>query len=100
MDKNLITAVVLSMLVYALWFGFMDKRAPAPPISSPQTVAQAPTGKTAASEPKAPVSTAAPAPADKEAILARADKIDLGGSEIRIHPAGAAIVSYNWDLGD
>jgi len=117
MDKNLLWAVTLSIGIYALWFGVIEKRYIKPPgkgvaAAAPSRVgAAAPTPRTPSgnasavvAEPpaKAAVRTTAPAETvDREALESEAEPLPASGAEMRIHPAGAAIVScrYRGPLG-
>lgn len=93
MDKNLFLAVALSLGVYAVWFGFIEKRfMPVKPVSSAQPAAS----------PAAQIAKATPAQVSKGAgedeikdILAQAQAIELGRSRVLINPRGAAAVSWH-----
>ena len=99
MDRNLWLAVALSIGVYAGWYGFLEKRINPPP----------PAGyaKPSAAQPGVPATggvakvagavigvNGAPPPVDAKAILAQAETVVLGAAEAKIHPRGAAIVSF------
>ncbi|MBI5882516.1 MAG: membrane protein insertase YidC [Elusimicrobia bacterium] len=109
MNKNLIIAVSLSLLVYLGWYGFVEKRLnPNPPGRRPQASGPASTQTSAGTRDRAPEPAGgrtAPA-AGEEAVEGRqtgdrdrarlaeeSDKVSLGGAELLVHPAGAAIVS-------
>lgn len=102
MDRNLLLAVSLSVAVYAAWFGFLEKKFN-PPSLKPAVSATA--GSSASSSLVAsgtkstsfPASASpAPAPAAAPAKLdaAEADEVQLGDAVAKIHPRGAAIVSF------
>ena len=93
-DRNLWIAIALSVAVYAIWFGFFEKRFN-PPQPKPAVSASAP------AVPGAPASAAssydAPAtPADGKALLAVSDQITLGEAVARVSPRGAALASYSF----
>jgi YidC/Oxa1 family membrane protein insertase len=109
MDKNLITAVALSIGIYALWFGFVEKRyVKRPPVVSTQTAIPtaaptpaAPRPTPASSATAARPESAAPSLAEREALESGSVTIATKVSELRIHPLGAAVVScrYRGPLG-
>jgi len=79
MDKNLILAVSLSVLIYAGWFKFIEKRYGHPP--------------------PAPVAATAARPAElPRADLARAEEITVesDGIAVKIQPMGAALSSFRY----
>jgi len=94
MDRNLLLAVALSVAVYAAWFGFIEKKVNPQPekteISSSAPEAGAPGKATVASNSAAP----AVAPAAPKFDPAQAEEVTIGDSIAKIHPRGAAIVSY------
>ncbi|MCM2305646.1 MAG: membrane protein insertase YidC [Elusimicrobia bacterium] len=100
MDRNLLLAVSLSVAVYAAWFGFLEKRFNPQP-AKPLAGAVAPGAKPSAAKP-ADAASAAPAPAPAAAAsaapekldVAAADEVKLGEAVAKIHPRGAAIVSF------
>ena len=109
MDKNLFLAVTLSILVYAGWIGFVEKKLlkPLPPAphaaaqlagngygsatSSPRT-AGAPAGSTAGTDSKAGFAASVAPPAAKDTTEAAS----LFGASIVIRSHGAAIVSWSF----
>lgn len=90
MDKNLLTAVVLSIGVYAAWFAFMERRAPpVPPARQTQQsrpVAKPPPPDKAVSGPHPQTSAAPP----------KETPFSLPYAEMRITSRGAAISSYRY----
>jgi YidC/Oxa1 family membrane protein insertase len=106
MDKNLLLAVVLSVAVYAAWFGLVDKPKPAPAKTEISQTAKPSSGGGGTAAP-APAASAAPAAAKTseaaaKELLAQADKFEFEGQTWRIHPRGAALVSaeYQGPLGN
>jgi YidC/Oxa1 family membrane protein insertase len=106
MDKNLLLAVTLSIGIYALWFGVIEKRyikpVPAPPAIWQQS---APAG--AASPSAAPAGAASPAPAgfeavDRTTLESEAQPLPAAHAAMSVHPRGAAVVSCRYvdPLGD
>jgi|CXWL01.1.fsa_nt_gi YidC/Oxa1 family membrane protein insertase len=100
MDKNLWLAVALSIGVYASWFGYFEKRFN-PPQARPGSASRAPSGLAATGSAPAESAPAAPAgnltssaPPDRATVLAESDTVYIGNVEARIHPRGAAIVSF------
>ncbi|MCX5794373.1 MAG: YidC/Oxa1 family insertase periplasmic-domain containing protein [Elusimicrobia bacterium] len=114
MDKNLLWAVTLSIGIYALWFGVIEKRyvKPVQPASTATSVVgagaptpRAPSGDASAlagenSRPALPGKTTAPeaaagpvAAVDRTALEADAEGMPAPDSELKVHPDGAAIVS-------
>lgn len=95
MDRNLLLAVALSVAVYAAWFGFIEKRVN-PQLPKTEIAANAPEGggaqATVPAASKAPAAAVAPAAAKFDP--ARAEEVQLGDAIAKIHPRGAAIVSY------
>ena len=89
MDRNLLLAVSLSVAVYAAWFGFFEKKFVPQPPAKPGVSASAPGAGSTASAPAA-AAPAAPAKID----LAAAEIVNIGDSVAKIHPRGAAIVSF------
>ncbi|MDE2143951.1 MAG: membrane protein insertase YidC [Elusimicrobia bacterium] len=88
MDRNLWTAIALSIAVYAVWFGFFEKKVN-PPI--PKTIASAP------AVPGAPAATGAAVPApDAKQVLAEADPIKLGEADALVAPRGAALAGFSF----
>ncbi len=98
MDKNLLLAVTLSLGVYALWFGVIEKRVmPAPPPRSAyqSTAAPASTPGQPAAEGQAPAPGQPNEPAlNKETALKGAQTVTFGKTTALITPKGAAIVSW------
>jgi YidC/Oxa1 family membrane protein insertase len=102
MDRNLWLAVALSVGVYAVWYGFIDKnagRAPAPAASAERAPgasaapAAAPSPVPAPATEPAPAEAAAPA-LDAKDLLSRSDAADLGGSAALVSPWGAGLDSF------
>ncbi len=101
MDKNLLLAVVLSITVYAGWFGFIDpKLNPKPAKPAVAAAAANSAGKSAlgpaaapsmkdATSPATPAAKAAPAAAAGEPLPLR-----LGEVDALVSPRGGALVSY------
>ena len=87
MDRNLLLAVSLSVAVYAAWFGFFEKRL------VPQTAKPYAASTGASSGASSTASVAAPAVAAKLDIAA-AESVDIGNAVAKVHPQGAAIVSF------
>ena len=96
MDKNLWLAVALSIAVYAAWFGFFEKRF-APPQAQNSVSSGAPANALPAARPQTQNDVHAPPPKaaiDQKAFLAQAETVRIGEVEAKIHPRGAAIVSF------
>ena len=95
MDRNLWLAIALSVGVYAIWFGFFEKKVNPPlPKFSPSASSQtAPSG-----EQNAPAGTSAEAlpHEDPKAVLAQSDEVKLGEADARVSPRGAALSSYSF----
>lgn len=96
MDKNLLLAVSLSIAVYALWFGFIEKRfAPVPPRP---VVDGAPIPPTAPSQPTTSPQPSMSSPVEKErtkaAALGASIPETLGDAQALIRREGAAVASY------
>jgi YidC/Oxa1 family membrane protein insertase len=91
MDKNLLLAVGLSVAVYALWFGVIEKPAKVPvgAAAAVQTPGAAPSSAAGAD-----VSTQQPEEAQRQDLLSHADAAQFGTAKILISAHGAAIVSY------
>ncbi len=87
MDRNLLLAVTLSVAIYAAWFGLIEKRV------NPQ-----PAGPHVSGQASAPgVPEAAPVAAPAAAVkldIASAEAVAIGEALAKIHPRGAAIVSF------
>jgi YidC/Oxa1 family membrane protein insertase len=112
MDKNLLWAVTLSIGIYALWFGFVEKRyikpaAPARPAAVQPETAAAPKpapsleGRRSPS-PEGTEADIPEAPADRKALESGSLALTTTDSVLRIHPAGAAVVSckFRGPLGE
>ncbi|MBI5210989.1 MAG: membrane protein insertase YidC [Elusimicrobia bacterium] len=118
MNRNLVLAVALSMLVYIGWYGYVDKRInPRPPIRPPATTGtrvspgEGPPRAGAATQPQASIPSsqsptapdAAPSaePLDRKTLEEASDRLTAGDAVLSIHPQGAAIVSckYQGPLG-
>jgi YidC/Oxa1 family membrane protein insertase len=95
MDRNLWTAIALSIAVYAVWFGFFEKKVN-PPLPKAATAASS------ASVPGAPAGVAgsgASTPAsseDAKDVLAKSDEIKLGEATALVNPRGATLASYTF----
>ncbi|MFA6004495.1 MAG: hypothetical protein WC881_10555, partial [Elusimicrobiota bacterium] len=106
MDKNLLWAVTLSIVIYALWFGLIEKRyikpAPAAPPAAAAAAAPAAAKPAAAALPPAAASAAPLPEEDRSRIESEAMPVSAHAAQLRIHPQGAAIVScrYRAPLGD
>ena len=93
MDRNLLLAVALSVAVYAAWFGFIEKKVN-PHVSAPQSSAAgaAPSAASSAGSATAAAGTAA---ASAPALdVADAETVQIGDAIAKVHPRGAAIVSF------
>lgn len=92
MDKNLLLAVVLSVVVYALWFGFAEKRLAPGDNRTPGTVRHDvnPSRTAPAANPITPQAAAA----DMAQSAKGADPVLIGDVEALISPRGAAVVSW------
>ena len=100
MDKNLLWAVTLSIGIYALWFGVIEKRyikpVPVPPARGERS---APPNETPPSAPAAAAANPAPAAieaVDRAALESEAQALPDPHAAISIHPRGAAIVSCRY----
>ncbi|MBI3554340.1 MAG: membrane protein insertase YidC [Elusimicrobia bacterium] len=93
MDKNLLLAVTLSLAVYAIWFGVIEKRVlPVPPPTRPGISAPVPSAP-----PNTRETVTAPAAepvVDKEAALKAAESVTFGNANALISPRGASIVKW------
>ena len=101
MDRNLWLAVVLSIAVYAAWFGFLEKRfAPPAAATSSAAASNAPSATGGAVKPAGvgaiAVNGGGPVPVDAKALVAEADAVKLGDAEARVHARGAALVSFSY----
>lgn len=96
MDRNLLLAVTLSVAVYAAWFGFFEKRFnPHPPKAEVSGAPRAPGApEPAPAAAASPDAKPAPATAPAALDLAAAETIELGDAVAKVHPRGAAIVSF------
>lgn len=102
MDRNLLLAVSLSVAVYAAWFGFIEKRVNPQPVKAAagfatgtnDRTANPPAASSAALSPAAAASNPATTPAPVKLAPAEAEEVQLGDAVAKIHPRGAAIVSY------
>ncbi len=104
MDKNLFLAVALSILVYAAWFGFVEKKLikpiPAPNAAQQALSPKAPHAPDNMAPPPAPAAGGAP---DWQKVVTHAKKDagaryvgTIGNAAVQIRPAGAAIVSWKF----
>jgi len=91
MDRNLLLAVALSIAVYAAWFGFIEKKV-APQPAKPAVASTSGNVTPNGSAPAAAAVAAAPVKVD----IAQADEVQLGEAIAKIHPRGAAIVSFQY----
>lgn len=97
MDRNLWTAIALSIAVYAVWFGFFEKKVN-PPLPKGAAAASAPAVPGGAA-PSSAAAAAAPASApaeDAKAVLAQSDAVAMGEAEARVSPRGAALAGYSF----
>ncbi|MEK7382190.1 MAG: hypothetical protein AAB262_02780, partial [Elusimicrobiota bacterium] len=96
MDRNLWLAIALSVGVYGVWFGFIEKRVAPPPAQHAATATASASRTTAPTETSSTATPAVPpAPArNTSELLAQSDTVSLDSAEARIHPRGAAIVSF------
>lgn len=91
MDRNLLLAVSLSVAVYAAWFGFIEKKVNPQPLK-PIAGAQAPSAERTLGAASSPVpSSSAPSP---KLEISAAETVELGDAIAKIHPRGAALVSF------
>lgn len=83
--------MALSIGVYALWFGFIEKK----PVSAPAQQRAV----SSAQQPAAPAPP--PSPSDRETLVKESWEMPLDGQRLRVHPRGAAVVSslYQGPLG-
>ncbi|KAJ8135947.1 hypothetical protein OY671_010840, partial [Metschnikowia pulcherrima] len=97
MDRNLILAVALSVAVYAAWFGFIEKKVNPQPLK-PAGFAASVNSVNAANPPAASNSgsAAVPAASTPKLELSAAEEVELGDAIAKIHPRGAAIISYQY----
>lgn len=112
LDKNLILAIGLSLLVYVGWFGFVEKRIA--PKHAPQSAASAiaqnkdpkdaavkpasggsPTSRPASEDPL-PAGEPAAASTNRQQLEREAYLVKLGKANARVHPRGAALVSLQY----
>jgi YidC/Oxa1 family membrane protein insertase len=94
MDRNLLLAVALSVAVYAAWFGFIEKKVNPQPLK-PSIESSSTNGSSSVpSNPSA--GSAAPLRAEAAVKLdaAQAETVEIGDAIAKIHPRGAAIVSF------
>jgi YidC/Oxa1 family membrane protein insertase len=105
MDKNLLWAVTLSIGIYALWFGVIEKRYIKPvPVSPERGERFTPPGTSSTSGPAAGSTYQAPAAVetvDRTVIESEADSLTAPDAQLRVHPRGASVVSclYQDKLG-
>ncbi|MBI4677895.1 MAG: membrane protein insertase YidC [Elusimicrobia bacterium] len=114
MNKNLVLAVTLSLLVYLAWYGLVEKRLePQPPARRPSASGPAAPGagtpapgqtQERGQAPRPEPAQGADAPQktpDRAALERESDKLTLGGADILVHPQGASVVSckYKGPLG-
>ncbi len=101
MNRNLLLAVTLSIAVYAAWFGFIEKKVnpqPAEPAASPSSSGGVPAGVSDrsstvnGSDPSSPGGLVIASSVKLDA--ARAETVIIGDAIAKIHPKGAAIVSF------
>jgi YidC/Oxa1 family membrane protein insertase len=93
MDRNLLLAVTLSVAVYAAWFGFIEKKVNPQPLNKPYVAGQMNVPANAA--PGSMPSSQASAPEPKLDV-AEAETVNIGDAIVKIHPRGAAIVSFQY----
>ena len=101
MNRNLLLAVTLSIAVYAAWFGFIEKKVnpqPAELTASPSSSGGVPAGVSDrsstvnGSDPSSPGGLVIASSVKLDA--ARAETVIIGDAIAKIHPKGAAIVSF------
>jgi YidC/Oxa1 family membrane protein insertase len=95
MDRNLLLAVSLSVAVYAAWFGFIEKKInpqPLKPYASSSSASGTAGSRTGSSAATAPGQDAAAAASRLD--VGEADTVNIGEVIAKVHPRGAAIVSY------
>ena len=97
MDKNLLLAVSLSILVYAAWFGFIEKKMSKPAANKPAVTANGPasalTSPTSdAPRPAAMASAVSTTAADKDAV----DSFPFAKADVSVRAHGAAVVSWKY----
>lgn len=94
MDRNLWTAIALSIAVYAVWFGFFEKKVN-PPLPKTAAAVSGPAVPGAAAPSSAATAPAAPVE-DAKTVLAESDAVALGEAEARVSPRGAALAGYSF----
>jgi YidC/Oxa1 family membrane protein insertase len=100
MDKNLLLAVSLSIAVYAVWFGFIEKRfsplPPRPAIGAPARPSQDGAATSPSAAPSGPSSMSSPAEKQKQdaSVISKSYAATLGTAQAMIRPEGAAVASY------
>jgi YidC/Oxa1 family membrane protein insertase len=100
MDRNLWTAIALSIAVYAVWFGFFEKKVN-PPLPKTPATASAPSvpgapAPTSAAQNAGAAYTSSGSREDAKDLLAKSDLIQLGDADARVSPRGAALASYSF----
>lgn len=93
MDRNLLLAVSLSVAVYAAWFGYIEKKVNPQPLKPAVSSTLNGGAPASAASPAGSASAASAAPAAK-LDLAQAEEVQIGDAIAKIHPRGAAIVSF------
>ncbi|MBI4375915.1 MAG: YidC/Oxa1 family insertase periplasmic-domain containing protein [Elusimicrobia bacterium] len=108
MDRNLLLAIVLSVGVYAAWFGLVERRVARAPASQASTLESpgAPQAAPQSRPPSAPVDQPEQkpkdSPEDREELAKRSSKITLGSAQALVMAQGAALISWTEQapLGD
>ena len=88
-EKNLLLAVALSVLVYGLWFVFIQKKyAPIPKVSTAQRQEQT----------SSPTPSASPLPQTPSLSVKNYPPInlDFGKAKLTVNPAGAGVISWKY----
>jgi YidC/Oxa1 family membrane protein insertase len=97
MDRNLFLAIALSILVYAGWFGWVDKHAPPPPAGlSPAASAPSRAAEGEASAPSAEPTTAVSPAAARAAAEAPRVSFETAQGQVQLSADGASIAGYKF----
>jgi YidC/Oxa1 family membrane protein insertase len=94
MDRNLWLAIALSVGVYAVWFGFFDKKVNPPAAKAAAAIASAIPSSQSSSAAPAGAEPSSAAPLDAREAIASAMPIEIGDSAALVSPRGAALASY------
>ncbi len=92
-EKNLLIAVALSVLVYGLWFFFLEKKY-MPPIPPKSAISQSQGQTTTPATPATAVNSNFPLAAPLKNYPPMS--ADFGKAKLKIEPAGAGIVSWQY----